>query len=164
MHQPPHIHLTQMKGVGRKYLTSSQQKRVRERGNNCCWMCGEPLEGKDPTEYDHTIPFAQAVNGKVYWYPKGHPDQVEWINVNDMRNFAAMHKACHKKKTFGQSKATTLGSDAHEIAKTKRILGLTKTGPKQKIQGSQKIASRPMAGNKNSPFKCTFKGTIRRKN
>lgn len=42
--------------------------------------------------------------------------------------------ACHAKITNG-TKATTAGSSKHKIAKIKRILGLTKNGPKKKIPG-----------------------------
>ncbi|MGV2975645.1 HNH endonuclease [Roseibium alexandrii] len=67
-----------------------------------CPACGERLGDLDGLEWDHIHPLAL-----------GGSD-------NDNGNFQVLHRSCHRKKTSG-TKATSTGSDIHEIAKTKRL-------------------------------------------
>lgn len=144
--------------MARRHLTSKQKELVRASTDNRCWWCDEPLLKDEPLQYDHTSPRANRLpDGTVVWI---NPEtrETEYIDADDLRNFAAMHTKCHMEKTNGKSKATTAGSDSQTTAKSKRILG--ETGNHYK----RKIPSRPMPGNKNSPYKKTMrKGTIKRK-
>ena len=67
-----------------------------------CPACGERLGDLDGLDWDHIHPLAL-----------GGSD-------NDNGNFQVLHRSCHRKKTSG-TKATSAGSDIHEIAKTKRL-------------------------------------------
>lgn len=144
--------------MARRYLTKKQKELVRASTNNrCCW-CGKPfLEGEN-LQYDHTSPRANCLpDGTVCWIDP-ETREIKYIDADDIRNFTALHDECHKKKTNGISKATTLGSDRHAIAKSNHLLGLTQKHKRRKIP------SRPMPGGRNSPYKVTMRqGTIKRK-
>ena len=98
-----------------------------------CPSCDEKFGQISNVEFDHIMP--DALDG-----------------LNDVENCMPLCIKCHKKKTNGK-KHTTLNSDMHTIAKSKRLRGITKQGPKKKI------ASRGF--NKNLTNK--FDGTVVRK-
>lgn len=105
--------------------------------NARCPSCGVKFGKLSDVEFDHRIP--DAMGGS-----------------NTIDNCVPLCKACHKLKTNGK-KHTSLGSDKHTIAKSKRLRGETKNGPKKKIQ------SRGFQTNRDSEFKATFSGVERRK-
>lgn len=105
--------------------------------NAKCPSCGVKFGKLSDVEFDHEIP--DAMGGS-----------------NTVNNCVPLCKACHKLKTNGK-KHTSLGSDKHTIAKSKRLRGLTKNGTKKPIQ------SRGFQTNKDSEFKQTFSGVERRK-
>lgn len=66
-----------------------------------CPLCGERLGDLSGLDFDHVQALA-----------RGGSDTLD--------NIRATHTACHRVKTSGTA-ATSLGSDVHEIAKTKRL-------------------------------------------
>jgi len=102
-----------------------------------CPKCGVKFGKLSDVDFDHEIPDAMG-------------------GANTVDNCVPLCKACHKLKTNGK-KHTTLGSDKHIIAKSKRLRGETKNGFKKKIQ------SRGFQTNRDSDFKKTFSGVERRK-
>lgn len=102
-----------------------------------CPKCGQRFGKLSDVDFDHEIPDAMG-------------------GTNTVDNCVPLCKACHKLKTNGR-KHTTLGSDKHIIAKSKRLRGETKNVPKKKIQ------SRGFQTNRDSDFKNTFSGVERRK-
>lgn len=116
----------------------AQKTKLEALAKYCrCPKCGGQFGHISKVEFDHIEP--DAMQGK-----------------NDLDNCMPLCKACHKIKTNGK-KHTTLGSDKHTIAKSKRLRGETKNGFKKKIQ------SRGFQTNKDSEFKQTFSGVERRK-
>ena len=85
-----------------------------------CAICGHPLRPGDVIQFDH-------VHSDVMDGPHGY------------RNLRPVHyDPCHKAKTK---------KDVAANSKVKRILGLTKNGPKAKIRSGRKLES----GNKFPP-------------
>lgn len=80
-----------------------------------CAGCGKAIFACDAVEWDHFTPLALGGEHEPY-------------------NIRPLHKSCHSRKTFG-NKSTTLSSDIHTIAKTKRLekrrLGTAKAKPKR---------------------------------
>lgn len=66
-----------------------------------CPLCNERLGDLAGLQFDHTHALGRG-------------------GADDIENQRAIHVACHRVKTSG-TKATTLGSDIHEIAKTRRM-------------------------------------------
>jgi hypothetical protein len=63
----------------RRYLSPGDKARVRERQDDKCAECGEPLSGK--IEFDHVIELCMG-------------------GTNDLENFEALHaKPCHQGRT-----------------------------------------------------------------
>ena len=93
-----------------------------------CAVCFNPIRPGDEIDWDHGVP--DGLGG-----------------AHDYRNIRPLHRACHRKKTFG-TKATTAGSDIHMIAKAKRIAagGKKRRGPKMKSAGFRKDIRRKMDG------------------
>tara|TARA_R100001086_G_C11840811_1_gene259065 strand:- start:2256 stop:2627 length:372 start_codon:yes stop_codon:yes gene_type:complete len=102
-----------------------------------CPKCGGQFGKLSEIDFDHEL--ADGLGGD-----------------NTVDNCVPLCKACHKLKTNGK-KHTTLGSDKHAIAKSKRLRGLTKTGTKKPIQ------SRGFQTNKDSEFKAKFGGGVERR-
>ncbi|MDE2096530.1 MAG: hypothetical protein KGL39_04730 [Patescibacteria group bacterium] len=86
-----------------------------------CPICGEPILPGQTIQFDHGAAVGRGGTNEVRDIRPVHYDQPPFD--------------CHQRKTWGGSaKATTLGTDTHEAAKLKRILGETCTRPKKKIQ------------------------------
>ena len=99
-----------------------------------CPKCGVKFGKLSDVDFDHEIP--DAMGGS-----------------NTVDNCVPLCKACHKIKTNGK-KHTTLGSDKHTIAKSKRLRGETKNGVKKKIK------SRGFQTNRDSKFKSKIGGGV----
>lgn len=86
----------------------------------------------------------------VFWFggpiEREHVTEISLGGADDPSNCVYSHKACHKIITNG-TKATSAGSSKHRKAKVDRILGLTCTGPKKKIQ------SRPFQKDRSRSFR-----------
>lgn len=105
--------------------------RLRQKGRcGCRKACGAklPPDGKGLVQYQHDP--CLALRAPL-------PDDSDWTPAqHDPAYLYAELTECHAAETNkGRSGATTLGSDKHAIAKTKRILGITKQRPKKKIPG-----------------------------
>ena len=99
-----------------------------------CPKCGVKFGKLSDVDFDHEIP--DAMGGS-----------------NTVDNCVPLCKACHKIKTNGK-KHTTLGSDKHTIAKSKRLRGETKNGVKKKIK------SRGFQTNRDSKFRSKIGGGV----
>jgi hypothetical protein len=71
-----------------------------------CPLCGRVIEHDQPRILEHMTPHATKV---ALGEDPDHPDNLNWV-----------HKACADKKTDG-TKATTAGSDKHNIRKGERL-------------------------------------------
>lgn len=116
----------------------TQKTKLEALAKYCrCPKCGGQFGHISKVEFDHEL--ADGLGGS-----------------NTADNCVPLCKTCHKIKTNGR-KHTTLSSDKHTIAKSKRLRGLTKAGPKKKIQ------SRGFQTNKASDFKKTMGGSVVRR-
>lgn len=75
----------------RRKLSKAQRAEVLARDEECCYLCGQKIEG--PFEVEHPVPFALG-------------------GADDITNWRAAHPACHSQKTK---------SDVTRIAKAKRV-------------------------------------------
>jgi hypothetical protein len=87
--------------MSRRKLSQKDKLEILIR-QSVCPLCGERLGKLEDVDFDHVHPLAL-----------GGSD-------NDNGNFQALHRSCHRVKTSG-TKATSAGSDIHEVAKTKRL-------------------------------------------
>ncbi|WP_370677567.1 HNH endonuclease signature motif containing protein [Pleomorphomonas sp. PLEO] len=124
----------------RRRLTTVDKLKIIVR-QAMCPICGERLGGLDGLDFDHEHALA-----------RGGADTIE--------NLRAVHRDCHRVKTSG-AKATSHGSDIHEIAKTKRLAAgqeefrrrlLTKE-PGKESERSSKWPSRPLGASKKGKKK-----------
>jgi len=116
----------------------TQKTRLEALAKYCrCPKCGGQFGHISRVQFDHIEP--DGIQGK-----------------NDVDNCMPLCKACHSLKTNGR-KHTSLNSDKHAIAKSKRLRGLTKTGTKKPIQ------SRGFQTNRDSEFKAKFGGGVERR-
>lgn len=114
----------------RRRLTTVDKLKIIVRQATCP-LCGERLGDLDGLDFDHEHALA-----------RGGADTID--------NLRAVHHDCHRVKTSG-TKATTNGSDIHEIAKTKRLSAvqeefqrrLTTKEPGKKPERKSKWGSRP---------------------
>lgn len=86
--------------MSRRRLTLSDKVAILL-GLTPCGICGEPLGCDAEIDWDHERALARG-------------------GTDTLDNIRPVHRDCHKRKTFGTG-ATTLGSDIHEAAKTKRL-------------------------------------------
>src|SRR3546814_680449 len=99
----------------RASLTPRERAAMLEAQNGRCLLCDDPITLRTCIA-EHFLPVALG---------------------NAERPDCLLCLACANRKTWG-TKATSYGSDAHAIAKDKRLRGETKQGPKKRIP------SRPM--------------------
>jgi hypothetical protein len=94
----------------RKYLTPKQRRTMHAEQDGLCAGCLTPI----------------TVSGCIaeHWFPVALG--------NASKPDCLLCRPCAALKTNG-SPATSYGSDAHAIAKDKRLRGITKTGPKKRI-------------------------------
>jgi 5-methylcytosine-specific restriction endonuclease McrA len=86
--------------IDRRRLTLRDKLEIMARQSRCP-LCGERLGPVDNLDWDHETALARG-------------------GTDTLDNIRAVHRACHLIKTSG-TRATTRGSDIHEIAKTKRL-------------------------------------------
>lgn len=113
----------------RRSETPAMARRICfAQGEVPCGICGVKLEPTDKTIREHL--HALARGGK-----------------DDEGNMAYVHFKCADEKTNGKG-ATTLGSDSHEIAKTKRLVsgGRKRKGRKLQSRGFDKTRSKKLNG------------------
>lgn len=84
----------------RRSITTLDRLKIVAR-QALCPLCGERLGDLDGLDFDHE--HALGLGG-----------------TDTLDNLSAVHRQCHRIKTSG-SKATTLGSDIHAIAKGRRL-------------------------------------------
>ncbi len=84
----------------RRKLSMSDKLNILVR-QAVCPLCGEPLDVLTDIDFDHEQALARG-----------------GTDTND--NIRAVHRDCHKAKTFGTG-GTTRGSDVYEAAKSKRL-------------------------------------------
>jgi 5-methylcytosine-specific restriction endonuclease McrA len=86
--------------MNRRKLSMKDKLEILIR-QSVCPLCGERLGKLEDVDFDHEQALARGGD-----------------DTND--NLRGVHRSCHRKKTSG-TKATSTGSDIHEIAKTKRL-------------------------------------------
>lgn len=86
--------------IDRRRLTLRDKLEIMARQSRCP-LCGERLGAVENLDWDHETALARG-------------------GTDTLDNIRAVHRTCHLVKTAG-TKATTRGSDIHEIAKTKRM-------------------------------------------
>ena len=86
--------------MNRRKLSMKDKLEILIR-QSACPLCGERLGKLEDVDFDHEQALARGGD-----------------DTND--NLRAVHRSCHRVKTSG-TKATSAGSDIHEIAKTKRL-------------------------------------------
>ena len=86
--------------IERRRLSVTDKLAIMVR-QSVCPLCGEKLGRLDDVDFDHVQ--ALALGG-----------------ADDLANLRAIHRSCHRAKTFGTN-ATTAGSDVQVIAKGKRL-------------------------------------------
>jgi len=127
----------------RRAPRKSSKDAVRKRqGNRCGCRTGEcgrpelPPDGKGLVQYQHEPPLA---NREI------EPDDSDWIpSQHSPYHLYAELTACHHRETYHpRSKATSLGSDRHNIDQVRRLRGEVKK------KRSAKIPARPMQGGKS---------------
>lgn len=112
----------------RKPLTRRQAVEIVLSQEGRCSICRNKLQSGN-IHYDHIV-------------------ALELGGADDPSNIQAICRVpCHHEKTFGR-KSTTLGSDIHAIAKTKRIGrgGKKRRGPAIKSAGFSKSLRKRMDG------------------
>jgi hypothetical protein len=99
--------------------------RQAQTGSTCirCPLCADELHAEDKTIVEHMHPIALG-------------------GADEEANTFLVHKECAHLKTYGNG-GTTAGSDAHAIAKSKRLQGITGTRKKEIAALRRKIPSRP---------------------
>lgn len=95
----------------RRYLTAKERATMHAEQDGLCAGCLAKITVSDCIA-EHWFPVALG---------------------NDKKPDCLLCRPCADKKTNG-TKATSYGSDKHGIAKTKRLRGETKQGPKKNIQ------------------------------
>lgn len=114
----------------RRPVTPALTRRVLlAQGVVPCALCGKRILAGDETVMEHL--HALALGG-----------------ADDESNMRLVHKACADRKTNG-TKATTAGSDAHLIAKGKRLRGETGQNRRKapiRSRGFDKTVTRKMDG------------------
>jgi len=144
----------------RKSIPLSVKVAVLER-QLCALLCCDKIE------YDHRPP--------LYLRERIYDGYVPF--ENDPAYIEAVPKLEHRKRTHG-TKATSYGSDAHERAKTKRLVAQYHNVPiyetdklKQQFEAlitqygdnpavRKLINSRPLPGGRNSPYSKTLSGKV----
>ncbi|MGA7324830.1 MAG: hypothetical protein WBX25_10185, partial [Rhodomicrobium sp.] len=97
---------------------------IRQGGVIPCGICHEPLSLEDANTAirDHALCLHVFPDDKIE----------EWGKIENQRY---VHGRCSRLKTYGKPH-TTLGSDAHIRAKTRRLRGETGKGPRRKIRSA----------------------------
>jgi 5-methylcytosine-specific restriction endonuclease McrA len=122
--------------MNRRKLSQKDKLEILIR-QSVCPLCGERLGKLEDVDFDHVHPLAL-----------GGSD-------NDNGNFQALHRSCHRVKTSG-TKATSAGSDIHEIAKTKRL-------DKKNAEFMRLISSRECGSKRAPKGKIKSRGFEKRK-
>ncbi|MGA7327821.1 MAG: hypothetical protein WBX25_25875 [Rhodomicrobium sp.] len=109
---------------------------IRQGGLIPCGICHEPLRLEDAITAirDHALCRHVFPEERIW----------EWGRIENQRY---VHGRCSRLKTYGRPH-TSLGSDAHIKAKTRRLRGETGKGPKPKISsgGFRKDLKRTLDG------------------
>jgi hypothetical protein len=122
--------------MNRRKLSQKDKLEILIR-QSVCPLCGERLGKLEDVDFDH-----------VHQLALGGSD-------NDNGNFQALHRSCHRVKTSG-TKATSAGSDIHEISKTKRL-------GKKNAEFMRLISSRECGSKRQPKGKIKSRGFEKRK-
>lgn len=135
----------------RKAIPQRIRRIIEHRQNGLCFCgCNRSIMPGSQVEWDHSPALQlRPINAAGTDYI---PAQL------DPAHIVARCPASHKCKTFGLSKATSLNSDIHAIAKTKRLSG--ERAPKK---FKRSIPPRTMPGTKASGIRKKMNGDVERR-